>query len=212
MAAPRAEVSRPSVRVPYERKVVRKNNRGGTANVARGPTGPPRSVIAPPAVSAPAERRPRSLSSAAARSADFFWPHGNSARASPSRSRPAGVACTLLGRVNPAAGEGGGRAGEDAEMPVPQSPLTRSPPAGSDQGRPRGRSHVAGRVRRALVVVQSEWEYAAGCTSGQTWPTRRRVRKFRGHSISRGWRNRAPRRKPNRGDSADGARGPIGPP
>ena len=66
MAAPRAEVSRPSVRVPYERKVVRKNNRGGTANVARGPTGPPRSVIAPPAVSAPAERRPRPLFSAAA--------------------------------------------------------------------------------------------------------------------------------------------------
>ena len=66
MAAPRAEVSRPSVRVPYERKVVRENNRGGTANVARGPTGPPRSVIAPPAVSAPAERRPRSLFLAAA--------------------------------------------------------------------------------------------------------------------------------------------------
>ena len=106
----------------------------------------------------------------------------------------------------------GGRAGEDAEMPVPQSPLTRSTPAGSDQARPRGRSHVAGRVRRALVVVQSEWEYAAGRTSGQTWPTRRRVRKIRGHSISCGWRNRAPRRKPNRGDSADGARGPIGPP
>ena len=132
MAAPRAEVSRPSVRVPYERKVVRKNNRGGTANVARGPTGPPRSVIAPPAVSAPAERRPRSLCSAAARSADFFWPHGNSARAPPSRSLPAGVACTLLGRVNPAAG---GRGGAPARTPRCPSRNLRS----------------RGRLRRGLI-------------------------------------------------------------
>ena len=40
MAAPRAEVSRSLVRVPYEREVRRRNNRGGAANVARGPTGP----------------------------------------------------------------------------------------------------------------------------------------------------------------------------
>ena len=95
-------------------------------------------------------------------------------------------------------------------MPVAQSPLARSTPAAPHQKRPCGMSHVARRVRRAWCLSS---------LTGAMPPGERRGRLVRTGAAFGGFGAiRFPvvcavelRRKPNRGDTANVARSPIGP-
>ena len=194
------------------------NKRGDAANVARGPTGSPRSVLAPPARQL-RRRIIHSVSAEIANRADFLpapvcfrvGGYGDSAKASTPLNWLANVAFCPPARVNlrRKTQSRGCRNAPSAQCPLQ---CLSSPADGVDSGRAATEPTVSKQHRRPtslprVVSVLSEWKNATENRSEKTRPRRHCARKFGSfaHGLS------TPAEK-NQGDAANVARGRIGSP